>query len=341
MRNQEQELSVLCPPSSSMQGILNSSERRDLQLPFISTNEDSSWSKQPINDLIDDQQETNCTSNTRTDDSTTNIDPDASSNNDYDASHASLSENIPFVDDREIERSDFAETRLFLNRNQCESLQRKSLGSPCGRLGRLTGRASFMVESSLQRITGGERSDQLDSKLPEISESNARKAFRRQSKFRSIGRMRNGGEYAAPRMSTKDRKLLKMILVIFASFLVCYLPITVTKLFQSTVDWRGLNIAGYILIYLTTCINPVIYVVMSSEYRSAYKYVLLCKGWTRDGQEEIAGTDGTQLRMIWVITKIIVNVWKMRNLYLLYRIFIYRRLLTCFFLWNNIVFEDQ
>jgi len=85
------------------------------------------------------------------------------------------------------------------------------------------------------------------------------------------------GESAAPRMSAKDRKLLQMILVIFSSFLVCYLPITVTKLFYDAINWHGLNIAGYILIYVTTCINPIIYVVMSSEYRSAYKYVLLCK----------------------------------------------------------------
>lgn len=204
---------------------------------------------------------------TNTDDSTMNVGSDANSSNDYDASQASL-ENTPFVNDREFEKSDFTETRLFLNPNQCEP-RRKSSGNPCGQLKRLTGRASFMVETSLQRIADSERSDSRPPERPY-----AKKIFRRQSKFKSVGRTR---EYA-PRMSAKDRKLLQMILVIFASFLVCYLPITVTKLFQSAIDWRGLNIAGYILIYLTTCINPVIYVVMSSEYRSAYKYVLLCKG---------------------------------------------------------------
>ncbi|XP_071564198.1 G-protein coupled receptor moody isoform X1 [Temnothorax nylanderi] len=266
-KNQEQELSVLCAPSSLMQAILlNSDERTDLEPPSASINE-TSWSKQPIHD----QQKADCAKNTRTDDLTTNI--DANSNNGYDASHASLLENTPFVDDGEIEKSDFTETRLFLNRNQYEP-QRKSSENPCGQLERLTGRPSFMVESSLQRIAGDERSDRPDSR-PE--RSCARKAFRRQSKFRSVGKTRNG-EYATPRMSIKDRKLLQMILVIFVSFLVCYLPITVTKLFQGAVHWQGLNIAGYILIYLTTCINPVIYVVMSSEYRSAYKYVLLCKG---------------------------------------------------------------
>ncbi|KYN01392.1 PREDICTED: G-protein coupled receptor moody [Cyphomyrmex costatus] len=256
-KNHEQELSVLYVPFSSMQAVLfNPNEGKNLELPSTSANEDSSSSKQ----LIHEQ---------KTNDQITNI---AQSN----GSETSLSENVPFMDERAIEKSDFTETRLFFNRNQCE-LQQKSTGNPYGRLGRLTGRASFMVESSLQKIAGGERLDQLDSRPLEISESCAKKGFRRQSKFMTVGRMCN--EYATPRMSVKDRKLLQMILVIFVSFLVCYLPITVTKLLQDAVfqDWWGLNIAGYILIYLTTCINPVIYVVMSSEYRSAYRQVLLCK----------------------------------------------------------------
>ncbi|XP_012256351.2 G-protein coupled receptor moody isoform X3 [Athalia rosae] len=99
------------------------------------------------------------------------------------------------------------------------------------------------------------------------------KIFRRESRFRSV-RTR---QFETGKLTAKDKKLLKMILVILASFLICYLPITLTKTFKDTMDWRGLNIAGYILIYLTTCINPVVYVVMSSEYRSAYKNVLLCR----------------------------------------------------------------
>jgi hypothetical protein len=83
-------------------------------------------------------------------------------------------------------------------------------------------------------------------------------------------------------MTAKDKKLLKMILVIFASFVICYLPITVSKTFRDTIDIHALNIAGYILIYLTTCINPIIYVVMSSEYRQAYKNLLMCRGYTQE-----------------------------------------------------------
>lgn len=86
------------------------------------------------------------------------------------------------------------------------------------------------------------------------------------------------------RMTAKDRKLLKMILVIFAAFVICYLPITVSKAFRGYLDDGVLNIAGYVCIYLTTCINPIIYVVMSSEYRQAYKNLLMC----RSGDTQVA-----------------------------------------------------
>uniref|UniRef100_A0A182PGY9 G-protein coupled receptors family 1 profile domain-containing protein n=1 Tax=Anopheles epiroticus TaxID=199890 RepID=A0A182PGY9_9DIPT len=80
---------------------------------------------------------------------------------------------------------------------------------------------------------------------------------------------------SAGKMSAKDRKLLQMILVIFLAFLVCYLPITVVKLVRPNV--QVLNVVSYLLIYLTTCINPIIYVVMSREYRQAYSDLVLCR----------------------------------------------------------------
>jgi Serpentine type 7TM GPCR chemoreceptor Srw len=81
----------------------------------------------------------------------------------------------------------------------------------------------------------------------------------------------------AGRLTAKDRRLLKMILVIFLSFLTCYLPITLSKVFKSLASVEIVYISGYLLVYLTTCINPIIYVVMSSEYRQAYKNLLMCR----------------------------------------------------------------
>ncbi|XP_023315239.1 uncharacterized protein LOC106654093 isoform X2 [Trichogramma pretiosum] len=127
---------------------------------------------------------------------------------------------------------------------------------------------------------------------------NRRHHKRRRSRFPSFRRGHNNNNNnhdGTGRMTAKDKKLLKMILVIFAAFLVCYLPITISKTFKLNIlEWRGLNIAGYILIYLTTCINPVIYVVMSSEYRHAYKNMLLCR--IKDHRDNSRGEKQQQRR---------------------------------------------
>lgn len=102
-------------------------------------------------------------------------------------------------------------------------------------------------------------------------------------KHSTIGNNTSASAIYPGKMSSKDRRLLKMILVIFISFLMCYLPITVTKINNSVTSIHVLNILSYLLIYLTTCINPIIYVVMSSEYRQAYWNLILCRvnTWNR------------------------------------------------------------
>ncbi|XP_017065882.1 G-protein coupled receptor moody [Drosophila eugracilis] len=100
----------------------------------------------------------------------------------------------------------------------------------------------------------------------------------RKSHYTSMGNTSNASSIYPGRMSAKDRRLLKMILVIFVWFVICYLPITVAKIWKSATEMHLFNIAGYLLIYLTTCINPLIYVLMSSEYRRAYWNLLRCHG---------------------------------------------------------------
>ena len=114
----------------------------------------------------------------------------------------------------------------------------------------------------------GENRSVLGAALSQVSGALHRRSTRNKSSTR-----RHPG-----RMTAKDRKLLQMILVIFVSFIVCYMPITLVKSLSKEVDLGGaINILGYVLIYLTTCINPIIYVVMSSEYRQAYKNLLTFK----------------------------------------------------------------
>lgn len=72
-------------------------------------------------------------------------------------------------------------------------------------------------------------------------------------------------------------RITKMVLAIFLSFVMCYLPITVAKIADKDVSIPAFHIIGYILLYLSSCINPIIYVIMNKQYRQAYKTVILCK----------------------------------------------------------------
>lgn len=72
-------------------------------------------------------------------------------------------------------------------------------------------------------------------------------------------------------------RITKMVLAIFLSFVLCYLPITVTKVADKDVQYPGFHIFGYIMLYLSSCINPIIYVIMNKQYRQAYKTVILCR----------------------------------------------------------------
>lgn len=178
------------------------------------------------------------------------------------------------------------------NKNSCGRqplrFEENSLQVPCRRYqqGGIQNSSESLLNSQISRYDEisedfvSSRSDSPSTSTDKRTGNKKSNVFRRESRFKSM----KSRQFETGKMTTKDKKLLKMILVIFASFLICYLPITLTKTFKDIIDWRGLNIAGYILIYLTTCINPIIYVVMSSEYRSAYKNVLLCRSDSVSGK---------------------------------------------------------
>lgn len=110
-------------------------------------------------------------------------------------------------------------------------------------------------------------------KHKKLNGENSPKAYRKKSLANTSGASRI---LYAGKMSSKDRRLLKMILVIFLSFLTCYLPITVIKVYSALANIHFVFISSYLLIYLSVCLNPLIYVLMSKEYRKAY-LMLLCR----------------------------------------------------------------
>lgn len=92
---------------------------------------------------------------------------------------------------------------------------------------------------------------------------------------RSLANTSGASILYAGRMSSKDRRLLKMILVIFISFLTCYLPITLSKVLRSISNIHFIFIMSYVLVYLTTCINPVSFalIIITNEYiLTTYRY---------------------------------------------------------------------
>lgn len=126
--------------------------------------------------------------------------------------------------------------------------------------------------SGVDTLDGHDDECALDSK----ARSNSKETAKRLRQAAAVLK-RSPAPSRPPRLTPKDRKLLKMIMAIMLSFWICYLPITLTKIFRDFTSHPWANIAGYLLIYLTTCINPIIYVVMSSEYRQAYKNLLMCR----------------------------------------------------------------
>uniref|UniRef100_A0A182M4R5 G-protein coupled receptors family 1 profile domain-containing protein n=1 Tax=Anopheles culicifacies TaxID=139723 RepID=A0A182M4R5_9DIPT len=90
-----------------------------------------------------------------------------------------------------------------------------------------------------------------------------------------------GTRSAADARDAKARRnewrITKMVLAIFLSFVFCYLPITISKIVDKNVSYPVLHIIGYIMLYLSACMNPIIYVIMNKQYRQAYKTVIFCK----------------------------------------------------------------
>lgn len=79
------------------------------------------------------------------------------------------------------------------------------------------------------------------------------------------------------RAKRNEWRITKMVLAIFLSFVICYLPITIAKVADKDVEYPNFHIFSYIMLYMSACINPIIYVIMNKQYRKAYKTVIMCE----------------------------------------------------------------
>ncbi|UYV67158.1 hypothetical protein LAZ67_4004141 [Cordylochernes scorpioides] len=93
-----------------------------------------------------------------------------------------------------------------------------------------------------------------------------------------------------------EKRLTAMVLLIFLTFLLCYLPVTVIKVGTLTIAIRSLlsidiiltiscsvswqqfhglppemHVLGNLLVYLSACVNPLLYGAVNPQYRQAYR----------------------------------------------------------------------
>lgn len=70
--------------------------------------------------------------------------------------------------------------------------------------------------------------------------------------------------------SDQDMRLLRMVLVIFVTFTMCYFPLLFLKAFRLLDNYPGVQVSAYLTFYFSGCVNPIIYICMSQEYRKSY-----------------------------------------------------------------------
>ncbi|KAJ8720307.1 hypothetical protein PYW07_012350 [Mythimna separata] len=77
--------------------------------------------------------------------------------------------------------------------------------------------------------------------------------------------------------TSRDKRLCAMIVAIMISHCFSHVPVMVTRLAYKEFRTKPvLNVFSHLLLFLGTCINPIIYVLMSKEYRQAYKSLFDC-----------------------------------------------------------------
>lgn len=69
----------------------------------------------------------------------------------------------------------------------------------------------------------------------------------------------------------KEFRLLRIVLVLFIFFVLSTFPLAYVKIFHKEYDLPVMNVLGYIGYFSSNVINPIIYIVMSEDYRRAYK----------------------------------------------------------------------
>jgi len=95
----------------------------------------------------------------------------------------------------------------------------------------------------------------------------------------------------------EDLRLTKMMLTIFISFLVCFLPLMLVNVVDDDVAFPAVHIIASVLAWMSATINPFIYAFKNRQYQQAFKK-LLCvdKSRARGGQRTTTSQASAQSR---------------------------------------------
>ncbi|XP_064488362.1 protein trapped in endoderm-1-like [Ornithodoros turicata] len=76
------------------------------------------------------------------------------------------------------------------------------------------------------------------------------------------------------RFRRDEMRITRLMLTVFCLFLLCFLPLTAANVFDSTIKYPGLHVLASVLAWMSCCVNPIVYVLVNYQYRTAYKAFL-------------------------------------------------------------------
>ncbi|KAK2817412.1 hypothetical protein Q5P01_025603 [Channa striata] len=110
-------------------------------------------------------------------------------------------------------------------------------------------------------------------------------------KVRSVGKR---AQATSSRRRKSERKITRMVVVVVAVFVLCWLPFYVLNIVNLLVvlpgDFRGLYFFVVVLSYANSCANPILYGFLSDNFKRGFRKAL-CRTSRRVKSNERAGTE--------------------------------------------------
>lgn len=115
--------------------------------------------------------------------------------------------------------------------------------------------------------------------------------------FSSLTKVRNVGKRAqatSSRRRKSERKITRMVVVVVAVFVFCWLPFYVLNIVNLLVllpgDFRGLYVSVVLLSYANSCANPILYGFLSDNFKRGFRKAL-CRTSRRVKNNDRVGTE--------------------------------------------------